>query len=57
MPALAVCMMQDPSIQIELFNLCIKMEQPATKAPDGLERDVIVKLVIESNDYAFYRFK
>jgi len=49
--------MQDPSVQMELFNLGIKMEQPATKAPDGLDKDKIVELVMASNDYAFDIFK
>ena len=49
--------MQDPAVQMELFNLGIKMEQPAAKAPDGLNKETIVKLVIESNDYAFDLFK
>ena len=31
-------LMQDPSVQMELFNLGIKMEQPAGKAPEGLDR-------------------
>lgn len=35
----------------------IKMEQPAAKAPEGLSKETIVKLVIESNDYAFDIFK
>jgi hypothetical protein len=30
--------MQDPSVQMELFNLGIKMEQPAAKAPVELEK-------------------
>ena len=42
---------------MELFNLGIKMEQPAAKAPEGLGKETIVKLVIESNDYAFEVFK
>jgi hypothetical protein len=31
-------LMQDPSVQMELFNLGIKMEQPAGKAPVELTK-------------------
>lgn len=50
-------LMQDPSIQMELFNLGIKMEQPASKAPEDLVKDKVVELVISSNDFAFDLFK
>jgi hypothetical protein len=30
---------------MELFNLGIKMEQPASKAPEGLGKDKVVELV------------
>ena len=49
--------MQDPSVQMELFNLGIKMEQPATKAPEALNKEKIIDLVTSSNDYAFDLFK
>ena len=49
--------MQDPSVQMELFNLGIKMEQPAGSAPADLARETVIKLVMESNDYAFELFK
>ena len=42
---------------MELFNLGIKMEQPASKAPEGLAKDKVVELVTQSNDYAFDLFK
>ena len=45
--------MQDPSVQMELFNLGIKMEQPASKAPAELEKQVVIDLVMQSNDHAF----
>jgi len=38
--------MQDPSVQMELFNLGIKMEQPAGSAPTDLSRDKVVELVM-----------
>ena len=49
--------MQDPSIQMELFNLGIKMEQPAGKAPEELKKETVITLVKESNDFAFNLFK
>jgi hypothetical protein len=49
--------MQDPSVQMELFNLGIKMEQPASQAPAELQKEKIVELVTQSNDYAFDLFK
>lgn len=42
---------------MELFNLGIKMEQPASTAPEGLAKDKVVELVTQSNDYAFDLFK
>lgn len=50
-------LMQDPSVQMELFNLGIKMEQPAGSAPAELQKDAVTDLVIQSNDYAFDLFK
>ena len=49
--------MQDPAIQMELFNLGIKMEQPPGKAPEDLKKDQVVDLVKQSNDFAFDLFK
>lgn len=42
---------------MELFNLGIKMEQPASKAPGDLAKEKVVELVTQSNDYAFDLFK
>lgn len=50
-------LMQDPSVQMELFNLGIKMEQPASKSPADLNKEAVVQLVIQSNDFAFDLFK
>ena len=50
-------LMQDPSVQMELFNLGIKMEQPAGSAPTELTAEAVIDLVIQSNDYAFDLFK
>jgi hypothetical protein len=49
--------MQDPSLQMELFNLGIKMEQPAGKAPEDLSKETVIDLVKKSNDFAFELFK
>ena len=49
--------MQDPSVQMELFNMGIKMEQPASKAPEELEKQLVIDLVMQSNDHAFDLFK
>jgi len=49
--------MQDPSIQMELFNLGIKMEKPSDSQPNDLTREKTIKLVKESNDFAFDLFK
>lgn len=49
--------MQDPSVQMELFNLGIKMEQPAASAPADLPKEKVVDLVVQSNDFAFNLFK
>mgnify|MGYP003342269565 FL=1 len=49
--------MQDPSIQMELFNMGIKMEQPAGKAPEDLSKETVIDLVKKSNDFAFELFK
>lgn len=50
-------LMQDPAVQMEIFNLGIKMEQPAGKAPEGLNKETVIQLVTQSNDYAFDLFK
>ena len=49
--------MQDPNVQMELFNLGIKMEQPNSKPPEELQKETVVTLVKESNDFAFDLFK
>jgi len=50
-------LMQDPSVQMELFNLGIKMEQPGGKAPEELNKEKVIELVMQSNDHAFDLFK
>jgi hypothetical protein len=47
----------DPYVSMELFNLGISMEQPSSSAPIELTREETIKLVKESNDYAFDLFK
>lgn len=42
---------------MELFNLGIKMEQPAGVSESDLTHQKTVDLVKESNDYAFDLFK
>jgi len=49
--------MADPIVQMTLFQLGVKMEQPASKAPAELSREKVVDLVIKSNDFAFDLFK
>jgi len=49
--------MNDPYVSMELFNLGIAMEQPATGAPEALTKDKTIELVKASNDFAFDRFK
>ena len=49
--------MQDPALQMELFNLGIKMEQPPGKTPEGLGKELVIDLVKKSNDFAFDLFK
>lgn len=49
--------MQDPQLQMELFNLGIKMEQPAGDTASDLTREKTIDLVKQSNDYAFDLFK
>ena len=44
-------------MQMELFNLGIKMEQPPGKTPEGLNKEQVVDLVKQSNDFAFDLFK
>jgi len=50
-------LMSDPSLQMELFNIGIKMEQPPGKAPEELKKELVVDLVKQSNDFAFDLFK
>ena len=50
-------LMSDPSLQMEMFNLGIKMEKPNGKTPEGLKREATVDLVKQSNDFAFELFK
>jgi len=50
-------LMQDPSIQMELFNLGIKMEQPAETKESDLTKERTIQLVKDSNDFAFDLFK
>lgn len=47
----------DPYVSMELFNLGITMEAPNSKAPEDLNREKTVKLVKDSNDFAFDLFK
>jgi hypothetical protein len=49
--------MNDPYVSMELFNLGIAMEQPASATPEALTREKTVELVKASNDFAFERFK
>jgi len=42
---------------MELFNLGIKMEQPASKSPTDLTEPKVIELVKTSNDFAFDLFK
>lgn len=42
---------------MELFNIGIKMEQPAGKAPSDLSKETVIDLVKKSNDFAFNLFK
>lgn len=42
---------------MELFNLGIKMEQPASKSPSDLSEEKVIELVKQSNDFAFDLFK
>mgnify|MGYP004533612403 CR=1 FL=1 len=42
---------------MELFNLGIKMEQPASKSPEALTEPIVIDLVKRSNDFAFDLFK
>jgi hypothetical protein len=50
-------LMQDPALQMELFNLGIKMEQPPGQAPEDLQKQTVIDLVKQSNDFAFDLFK
>jgi hypothetical protein len=49
--------MNDPYVQMEIFNLGVSMEQPTAKAPEELNGARTVDLVKASNDYAFDFFK
>lgn len=42
---------------MEIFNLGISMEQPNAKLPEGMTSENTIKLVMESNDFAFDLFK
>lgn len=50
-------LMVDPYVQMEIFNLGISMEQPNAKLPEGMNSENTIKLVMESNDFAFDLFK
>lgn len=50
-------LMMDPYVSMELFNLGIQMEQPASAAPEELTKERTIALVKESNDFAFDLFK
>jgi hypothetical protein len=50
-------LMMDPYVSMELFNMGVNMEQPSSQAPAALTKDATVKLVKESNDFAFDLFK
>ena len=50
-------LMVDPYVQMEIFNLGISMEQPNATLPKGMDADTTIKLVTESNDFAFDLFK
>lgn len=49
--------MNDPYVSMELFNMGISMEQPQGDPPKDLTSELTVKLVKESNDFAFEYFK
>jgi hypothetical protein len=50
-------LMVDPYVQMEIFNLGISMEQPNATLPEGMNAEQTIKLVTESNDFAFDLFK
>lgn len=50
-------LMNDPYVSMELYNLGISMEQPASEVPADLDMERTVNLVKGSNDYAFDLFK
>jgi hypothetical protein len=50
-------LMADPYVQMEIFNLGISMEQPNATLPTGMTAEQTIKLVTESNDFAFDLFK
>lgn len=49
--------MADPSVQMELFNLGISMEKPASEAPEELTEAKVIELTTESNNFAADLFK
>lgn len=49
--------MQDPAVQMELFNLGINMEKPSSSAPEELTEAKVIELTTESNNFAFDLFK
>jgi hypothetical protein len=50
-------LMNDPSLQMEMFNLGIKMEKPNGKTPEGLKKETTIDLVKQANDFGFDLFK
>lgn len=50
-------LMNDPYVSMELFNMGISMEQPATSTPEALTQEKTIELVMKSNDFAFDKFK
>ena len=49
--------MQDPAVQMELFNLGINMEKPTIAPPEELVEAKVIELTTESNNFAFDLFK
>lgn len=50
-------LMNDPYVGMELFNMGIQMEHPTCDLPAELTEAKTVELVLDSNNYAFERFK
>mmetsp|Transcript_27347 Transcript_27347/g.20493 ORF Transcript_27347/g.20493 Transcript_27347/m.20493 type:complete len:117 (+) Transcript_27347:305-655(+) len=50
-------LMYDPYASMELFNMGVGMEQPSVKPPEALTKEMTIRLVKESNDFAFDLFK